>query len=130
MSKVGDEGSSDAVREEAHMGQETAEGDVLGKEREAGVGDDGRRSSTLVQRIKQRGRRRKVATVRLSPYTSPISRCYGVGRRRGTVEATFSLRERARSSTCLVVEGNEDVLNVPLNVTATTDMLPTGSAMQ
>jgi len=129
VSKVGDEGLSDAVCEEAHMGEETAEGDVAGEEREAGVGDGGRRSSTLVQQIKQRGRRRKVAAVRLSPYTSPRSRCYGVGRRRGTVAATFSRRGRARSGGRPVVEGNEDVLNVPLSATATTDMPPTGSAV-
>ena len=69
VSKVGDEGPSDAVHEEPHMGEETVEGDVAGEEREAVVGDGGRRSSTLVQHIKQRGRRRKVAAVRLSPYT-------------------------------------------------------------
>jgi len=58
VSKVGDKGSSDAVREEGDMREETIEGDVAGEEGEAGEGEGGRRSLTLVQRIKQRGRRR------------------------------------------------------------------------
>ena len=82
--KVGDEGPSEAVAEEAAtpaqgVGCATAlptEGDQ-GDHPEPGEGDERRRSSNFVQRVKQRARSWKLAAVRLSPYRSSTSRRYG-----------------------------------------------------
>jgi len=49
---------------------------VAADELERGEGPRGRPSSNLAQRVKQQVRRRKVAPVRLSLYTSPTRRRY------------------------------------------------------
>ena len=69
--KVGDEGPSEAVAEEdATLAQGTgcaaalpAEGDLAGDNPEPGKGDEERRSSNLVQRVKQKATSRKLTVV-------------------------------------------------------------------
>ena len=75
---------SDATGDLPQEGQSSRadEGGVAGDDPVPGATDEGRRSSNLVQRMKQRGRRPKVAAVRLSPYTNLTTRRYGVRCRR------------------------------------------------
>jgi len=87
--KVGDEAPAEAVADEEATPEQGArshaadepEGGMAGDQPKAGEGLGGRRSSNLEQRVKQQGRMRKVAAVRLSPYRSPTHRRYS--RRRG-----------------------------------------------
>ena len=65
-----------------HVAGNTVEADDCGgKDTVAAEGDEAGSSSNMVKRVKHMGRRRKVAVVRLSPYTTPSRRRVGVGRR-------------------------------------------------
>ena len=91
--KAGDEAPVEVVADEEATPAQGAgcaaadepEGGVAGDNPEPGGRPGGRRSSKLVQRVKQQGRTRKVAVMRLSPYRSPTHRRYSCRRRQGGV---------------------------------------------
>jgi len=93
MFKAGDDAPDEGVHDElvtpaqaAGSGDAAeAEGGVAADEPVGGEGPGGRPSSNLAQCVKLRARRRKVAPVRLSPYTSPTWRRYSRRHGRGGV---------------------------------------------
>jgi len=105
------------------------EGEEAAEKADAGDAFERRPSSNSVERVKRRGRTRKLAPVRLSPYRSTTSRRYIRQRRRGVMSGTSKVGRagpmRAESST-KDVEHVEDIAPI---ATDTSHMQSHGSPL-